>query len=400
MRSLRLSLLANVLALGACSSGVESTPLGNGGANGGGGSGNGSGGNAPGGTTSLLFTFDSGPSTSTGPTADANCGGQVTDLKRRPPNILLVLDRSASMSDSGKGNIWTFVVPAVEGIIQSTQNDLQWGLEMFPLGGGNSSNECTAATLPKVADINPQVALGNYAAILAQIPATATGDGTPTDTAILTATAYLKSVQNDYPRYILLATDGVPSCVGAASSSTSNGVKTGVTAAVSAISAAAAAGIPTFVVGVNSPSSASSLSDLTAMADAGGVGLPHAICPPGAGASTCTGSAYTGFYLATDQAGLASALNKIIGAVNSCQIQLSKLPPDPSFVAVKVTDAAGNSSQIFQKGSGAETSAGAWSYVDAGNTVVQLEGAACSTISAGAGGTFEIWFGCNSVPVF
>ena len=397
MRSLRLSLVAHALALGACSSGVESTPVGGGGGSGGGGS---SGGSAAGGAPSLVLSLDGGTGTSTGPTADANCGGQVTNLKRRPPNILLVLDRSASMSDTSKGNIWTFVVPAVEGVIQSTQNELQWGLEMFPLGGGNSSNECTSATLPTVSTINPQVALGNYAAILAQIPATATGDGTPTDTAITTATAYLKSVQNDYPRYILLATDGVPSCVGAASSSTSNGVKTGVTAAVNAISAATAAGIPTFVVGVNSPSSASSLADLTAMADAGGVGLPHAVCPPGASASTCTGAAYTGFYLATDQAALASALSKIVGSVNSCQIQLSQLPPDPSFVAVKVTDASGNSSQIFQKGSGAETSAGDWSYADAGKTVVQLEGPACNTISAGAGGTFEIWFGCTSVPIF
>jgi hypothetical protein len=336
-------------------------------------------------------------STSTGPTADANCGGQLTNLKRRPPNILLVLDRSASMSDTGKGNIWTFVVPAVKSVIQSTEKELQWGMEMFPFGDGS---ECTAGTMPAVSQVAPPVGLGNYSAISALIPAVATGNGTPTDTAITVGMNYLRGVANDYPRYMVLATDGVPSCVGTAGSSTSNGVKTGVTAAVSAIAAANAAGIPTFVVGINSPSSSSSLSDLTKMADAGGMALPHATCPAGASASACAGAAYTGFYLATDQAALTAALTKIMGAINSCQIQLQAAPPNPSFVAVKVTDASGKSAQVFQKGSGNETSAGTWAYVDTANNVIQLGGAACDTISAGAGGTFEIWFGCDSVPIF
>ena len=404
MKHARFRIMVTAITLAACTNGVESTPLGNGGASGqSGGNGGDNGGNADNGDdgSKVVIKSDGGTSpntpTNTGPTADANCGGQVTNLRRRPPNILLVLDRSASMSDTGKGNIWTFVVPAVKSVIQSTQNELQWGMEMFPFGDGN---ECSAGTLPTVAEINPQVGLGNFAAIAAQIPDSATGNGTPTDTAIITATNYLKSVQNDYPRYILLATDGVPSCAGGSSSSTSGGVKTGVSAAVNAITAAAAAGIPTFVVGVNSPSSSSSLSDLTAMADAGGAGLPHATCPPGASASTCSGAAYTGFYLATDQTALASALAKIAGAVNSCQIQLSQTPPNPSFVAVKVTDASGKASQVFEKGSGKEGAAGSWFYSDSSNTVVQLEGAACSTISAGAGGNFEIWYGCDAVPIF
>jgi hypothetical protein len=391
-------MIASYLVPSACSSNIEGAPVGGAGGAGGG---NAGGSTAAGGGVQLNLDANSPTSTSTstatGPTADANCGGQVTNLKRRPPNILLVLDRSASMSDTSKGNIWTFVVPAVEGVIQSTEHELQWGMEMFPFGDGS---ECTSATLPTVAEINPTVAIGNYAAITALIPTTATGNGTPTDTAVTTGMNYLKSVANDYPRYMLLATDGVPSCVGAASSSTSNGVKSGVTAAVSAISTAYAAGIPTFVVGINSPSSSSSLSDLTAMADAGGEALPHATCPAGASASACTGAAYTGFYLATDQAALTAALTQIMGAINSCQIQLQVAPPNPTFVAVKVTDASGNSVQVFQKGSGNETSVGTWSYVDAGNSVIQLEGAACNTISAGAGGTFEIWFGCDSVPIF
>jgi Mg-chelatase subunit ChlD len=383
----------------ACSSAIEGTPTGNTAGTSGGGIGGGNVGAAG----AILINLDASSatntstSTATGPTADANCGGQVTNLKRRPPNILLVLDRSASMSDTSKGNIWTFVVPAVKSVIQSTQDELQWGMEMFPYGDGS---ECSSGTLPTVSEVNPTVAIGNYAAIAALIPGTATGNGTPTDTAITTGMNYLKSVANDYPRYMVLATDGVPSCVGAASSSTSNGVKTGVTAAVNAIAAANAAGIPTFVVGINSPSSSSSLSDLTAMADAGGEALPHATCPPGASASACIGSTYTGFYLATDQSALTAALTKIMGAINSCQIQLQAVPPNPSFVAVKVTDTSGKSVQVFQKGSGSETSAGAWSYVDTGNSVIQLEGAACNTISAGAGGTFEIWFGCDSVPIF
>jgi Mg-chelatase subunit ChlD len=397
-------LAAVLVGLGACSSRVDTAPLGSSGGAGGGGGGGTAG--VPAGTggepVTIRLDADSATatntSTSTGPTADANCGGQVTDLKRRPANVLLVLDRSASMSDTDKGNIWTFVVPAIEGIIQRTQHELQWGLMMFPYGDGS---ECTAGTLPAASQVNPPVGLDNYAAIVAQIPSTATGNGTPTDSAIVAGMNYLQAVTNDYPRYMVLATDGVPSCVGAAGSSTSNGVKTGVTAAVSAIAAAYAAGIPTFVVGINSPSSSSSLGDLTAMADAGGEALPHATCPPGASASACTGAAYTGFYLATDESALADALGKIIGAVSSCQIQLDTAPPVPAFVAVKVTYAAGHSTQVFQKGSGSESATvGSWSYVDGQSRVLELDGPACDTIAAGAGGTFEIWFGCTAVPIF
>ena len=399
MRCLGLLLTVSALAPAGCSSSIEGTPAGN--AVGAGGGGNAGGNTGAGGGVLINLdassTTNTSTSTLTGPTADANCGGQVTNLKRRPPNILLLLDRSASMSDTSKGNIWTFVVPAVKSVIQSTEKELQWGMEMFPFGDGS---ECTAGTMPAVSQVNPPVGLGNYAAISALIPTVATGNGTPTDSAITVGMNYLKDVANDYPRYMVLATDGVPSCVGATSSTTSNGVKTGVTAAVNAIAVANAAGIPTFVVGINSPSSSSSLSDLTAMADAGGEALTHATCPAGASASACTGAAYTGFYLATDQAALTSALTKIMGAINSCQIQLQAVPPNPSYVAVKVTDASGKSVQVFQKGSGSETSAGTWAYVDAESSVIQLEGAACNTISAGAGGTFEIWFGCDSVPIF
>jgi hypothetical protein len=397
MKLLRLLLTVSTLAPAACSSTIEGTPGGNTAGAGGNGGGNIGGGGA------VLINLDASSSTNTStstttvPTADANCGGQLTNLERRPPNVLLVLDRSASMSDTSKGNIWTFVVPAVKSVIQSTETELQWGMEMFPVGDGG---ECTQATMPVASQVDAKVGLGNYANISGLIPPAASGNGTPTDTAITVGMNYLKGVANDYPRYMVLATDGVPSCVGTGSSSTSNGVKTGVTAAVNAIAAAYAAGIPTFVVGINSPASSSSLSDLTKMADAGGMALPHATCPAGASASACAGAAYTGFYLATDKAALTTALAQIMGAVNTCQIQLKSTPSNPSFVAVKVTDASGKPSQVFQKGSGKETAAGTWSYVDSANSVIQLEGAACNTISAGAGGTFEIWFGCDSVPIF
>jgi hypothetical protein len=384
--------LASTLVAAACSSKIEDAPVGPSGAGGGSGQpGSGAGG-------AVAFKLDGALSTSTststsiGPSADANCGGQVKDLRRRPPNILLVLDRSASMSEAEKGNIWSFVVPAVKSVVQATQNELQWGMEMFPYGEGSA---CTSGTLPAVSQIKPQVALGNYSAIASLIPETATGNGTPTDTAITVGMSYLKSVPNDYPRYILLATDGVPSCDG-----TSESTSRGVTAAVSAIASAYAAGIPTFVLGINSPSRSSSLADLTAMADAGGMALPHATCPAGASASACSGAAYTGFYLATDEGALRSALNQIMVSLNSCQVQLDSVPPNPSYVAVKVTDASGKSVQVFQKGTPSVSSAGTWFYADGDNKVIQLEGQACSTISAGAGGTFEIWFGCDSVPIF
>lgn len=347
-------------------------------------------------TTSVTLRLDGGtvnaPGGDAGPSMSNNCGSQSVDLTRRPPEVLLVLDQSASMSEDG---LWPFVQPAVLQVVKETENDLNWGLLLYPL---QKMGECTAASLPSATKVDVAMGLRNYSAIADKVPATAEGDGTPTDSAILEATKYLAGLGTPNPKYILLATDGAPSCVGAAKNSGGSGAtKPSVVAAVNAVTSAAAAGIPTFVVGAAKASSSSSLMVLNGLADAGGFALPHTPCPSGASASQCTGPEYLGFYLATDQAKLVAAFKSIIGNLNTCQIQLSNLPPNPQQVAVAITDANGKTSAIYQ-GNGANPE-GEWHYTDGTHTGIQVTGNACKTIAAGAGGKVQIWYGCTIPPI-
>jgi hypothetical protein len=234
--------------------------------------------------------------------------------------------------------------------------------------------------------------LGNYSAIEPNIPAVADGDGTPTDTAIAKAKEYLVSLGTPNPKYIVLATDGEPSCAG-----TSKESAAAQTASIAAITAAKDAGIPTFVIGASPADKLTNLSRLTALAEAGGVAKAHTVCPSGAKSSECSTPDFFGFYPATDKAQLIAVFQAIVGTLNTCTIQLNTVPPNPKQVAVAITDANGKTTAIYQgNGSGPD---GDWSYKDSTNTAIQVNGAACKTIAAGAGGKVQIWYGCTVPPI-
>ena len=210
-----------IVAIAACSSskGTYKVVIGgeSGGATGTAGSGNGTAGAGVDGTF-ILGTNTNGQSTGNG---DENliingvCDQQPFNLVRKPPQILLLLDRSASMKEdiNGTNNAplpdqkWTYVVPGVTAAIQATDNDVQWGLKLFPEGTGN---ECLPSSLTPGAAV--PVAPMNASAVVAGIPATFEGDGTFIAFAINAAVAYLSGLGTDNSKYILLATDGAPSC--------------------------------------------------------------------------------------------------------------------------------------------------------------------------------------------
>jgi MarR family transcriptional regulator for hemolysin len=108
-----------------------------------------------------------------------------------------------------------------------------------------------------------EIAPGNAAKVTGLISNTkALGNGTPTGDAINKATAYLKS-RNASNQFIVLATDGQPSCP--------SGGDAAQAFAVQAITAAKAAGFPTYVIGVVDPvADKSTPPRLNAMAEAGG----------------------------------------------------------------------------------------------------------------------------------
>jgi hypothetical protein len=312
------------------------------------------------------------------------CGLQTFDVNRKPVEIFLVLDRSASMqkdaadTDPGTGHPskWSQLIPALTTTVGAADPTISWGLKAFPEDG----SECAGNTVSNTIDlsITPKNA-GALATALGAV--TPNGNGTPTGAAIRIAVSYLQqlSTTDDSRKYILLATDGQPSCYGNAGALTKNpsGSALAHDDSVAAVTAAAMAGFHTFVVGV----ATTKTSDAMTLNDMAVAGLePSPDMRPGA----------TRFYLASDQQSLVTTLEGIVNPVASnCVFPLSKPPPVPQNIAVKV-----NGMKTPQD----TGHAAGWDYTDPSYTAVQVYGSFCDTIKNN-GNSVEIVFGCPGIDI-
>jgi hypothetical protein len=299
---------------------------------------------------------------------DPTCGVQAFKRERKPTEMILVLDRSASMKDEPENGTmpkWDMVKPAILGVIQATNTSLSWGLKLYP--EGKDTGSCEPETIVPL--IHVPIAANNATKVIAAINATAPeGDGTPTGDAIKFATDHLKSRMNDNPKFILLATDGDPSCPDG---------DTAVTYAVTNIAAALTAGYPTFVIGVDT-SKDSSVKRLNQMAVAGGRPRPVTATDPAA------------FYLASTQAALTTALQQITGQVASCVFELSPPPPVPDNIAVDFNGMRTPHDTTRMNG---------WEYTSPDHTSLEVFGSYCDKIKNEAMNAVEIKYGCPGVPI-
>jgi hypothetical protein len=301
---------------------------------------------------------------------EANCGLQTFDLVRKPADVLFVLDRSASMQDAPSGatattSKWDLTVPAIAQVITDTSTALSWGLKSFPEGEGA---ECVATSVTPKIDV--PVAANNAVAVNAAIGLTMPlGNGTPTGDAIKQAVDYLKMLPSDHARYILLATDGEPSCPKPSDAAR--------TYAVQAITDAAAAGFHTFVVGVATTKS-SATTVLNAMAIAGLEPRPD------------LNPAATRFFLANTKDELVTSLKVITGQIPNCLFPLSKTPPVPENIAVKVSGTKAPRDPSHQDG---------WDYTGPDFSAVAVYGSWCQMIQTSAADMVQIIYGCKDVVI-
>ena len=201
-------------------------------------------------------------------TLDSNCGVKTQSAKMIPPDIMLVMDRSLSMTNDvndkqcagatgnngncGANSKWELMVPALNQVITNTDAKVNWG--MFYLG--DEPAQCGVATAPVV-----PVAATNATAITTSL----TGNqfngqtGTPTRRAIQGAVSYLNGLTDTNPKFLLLATDGQPNCATTAASSLNMDDSAGTQQAVAD---ALTAGIPTFVVGIGNTGAAATLDQV------------------------------------------------------------------------------------------------------------------------------------------
>lgn len=400
MHSIRLFSLFAVACAAACTAGTSPTASGKGGSAGGntGGGNNtgaaGTGGSVGAGGTMGLGGFDF---TGTGGGGGRTCGLQSFDVERKPAEILLLLDRSKSMiedtTSDGVTLKWNAVIPALKQVIMDTNAAVSWGLKVFPEGEGS---ECAAGSVGP--GVVVPVAPMNATNVISAIDSTmALGNGTPTGDAVTAAFNYLKGLTSTNPKYILLATDGAPSCAG-----TTKDSSTARTFAVSQTMAAASASPPiyTFVLGVATNSSNEQMT-LNNLADAGGRPRPGLL---------------THFYLGNTQAELTAAMASITGQAATCTFPLNPPPPvmndstklgmyfPPSGTPQSCTTDCPNGqtcvSNICMLKVPYDGSMGnGWAYTDANDTAVQAYGSWCDQIKASGANTVQIIYGCPLIDV-
>jgi hypothetical protein len=371
LRTTVVSSVFVVAALGGCSSAGDEPRGGSAVTTGSGGAGVGGAGASVGGSTISPVgtggsgTGEIGSTTSDAGRADPNgCGEFHFDLVRKPAQLLLVLDRSGSMRDPPRGatgaSKWDITVPAVNQVISETDTTVSWGMKAFPEGEGSS---CSAGTVTNKIDV--AIAAKNAASVTGAVTLlTPQGNGTPTGDAIKQAVTYLQSLTDPTPKYILLATDGDPSCP-------NNNARP---YAIQAVTDAATAGFHTFVVGVaTGDSSTTTLNDM-ALAGQEPRDAPNPLDPK--------------YYLANSQAELVSSLKQITGQVSNCVFHFATPPPVPSNIAVKI---AGSKAE--------KDAANGWDYIGADFKGIEVHGTSCDKIKTSAGNQVEIVFGCPNVPI-
>jgi hypothetical protein len=344
----------------------------------------GTGGHGTGGTVVVGTGGEPGTGGDVGIGVDAampNCGQTSVSVMPLPPDILIVQDRSLSMTDDsndqpcaggsaagdgmcGANSKWSQVITAVNQVVGQTQSKVNWGLIFL----GDETAQCGAATAP-VVDITPGASAQLIQTALNGVVFTG-APGTPTTAVMNNAVKYLQGLTDPNPKYLLLATDGEPNCAGGG---TGNIGASDAIGAENAVAAANTAGFPTFVVGIATTSDPAATNALNTMAVNGG--------EPQVGAATQ-------YYAVTDTAGLETVLAQIIGKAVSCTIPLTGVSGNLDKVAVSAKDASGNTIEIMQDATNG------WSYTDATKTAIILNGDACNNLKSVTYTGFQFIYTC------
>ena len=294
---------------------------------------------------------------------DASCGAQMQQIGvvnlGDPPDLLIVLDRSGSMSDPPPvfppvfDTKWNIMKNALNTIATMKDQNIKFGLLEFP-----SDQNCSADANPEVA-----IALGAHTPMATYFAGRSPGGNTPAHVALTSALSYYQTIPtNPAGRYVLFATDGVPNCLGGDPNVASD------QATVQAVQALYNAGIPTYVLGF------------------GTFGLPTGVLNDAAQAGGKPKPGVTKFYEATNQAELDQALMAIAGGiiVPSCSFQLQSAPPDPNNVTVTINGTPVPRSPSHGNG---------WDYSPNAMTITFF-GTYCQQIMMGASNAVSFVSGC------
>ena len=291
------------------------------------------------------------------------CGGVAVASQIVPPNILLVEDRSCSMTQMvGSMTKWQIAVGALQKMTTDLKGKARFGLSLFPDKTGDACTQ-DAVLVP--------VAPGAESAIQSLLGgALATSDPlypagpcvTNIDTAMVQAAAEPALADPARASSVVLITDG------GQAGCTAGGGDTGT---IKAISALAARGVGTFVVGFGSSVKTSSLDAFAVAGARVNAAGPHK------------------YYDAQSPASLDAALAAIGKAATlSCDLALAAGPPndDASLIYVYLDHTPPPLPRDTTHMNG-------WDY-DPATKTVHLYGAACDKVTSGVTVSESVVFGC------
>ncbi|HEY3445935.1 MAG TPA: vWA domain-containing protein [Myxococcales bacterium] len=179
------------------------------------------------------------------------------------PNMLILLDRSGSMTDPKPPpavSKWSIAVQAVNAFVPPRQSVMRFGLAVFPSFTGDG---CTPPS-----DLEVSCEFYNADAIAHSLSSGDPGGNTPTSAALDQAAALPDLTDGTRRRFIVLLTDGDPTCPGSDKDANT-------TLAVNSLNALRANGIQTFVIGFGTDVGPARLDR---MAAAGGVPRVNGTC--------------------------------------------------------------------------------------------------------------------------
>jgi hypothetical protein len=234
------------------------------------------------------------------------CGGMDFALNAVPPNVMLVLDRSQSMTDPISANPadagthkWDDLNAAVTTLVDGYDNQLRLGMDLFAPVGGKS---CAAGKPGAIGDV------GTGQTLLTALGKASPGSNTPTGATMqaLVGNSLLMDAARD--NYAIIITDGQPNCV--------SGEVDVVTNAIKALYSQTPS-VKTFVIGLGADQfiTPGALND---WADAG-----HT-----------AGTGTVRYIPAGSQAALKTALQGIAQGVVTCTFTMQQAAPDPTLITV------------------------------------------------------------------
>jgi hypothetical protein len=320
-----------------------------------------------------------------GPDPNGVCEVIRADADPQVPDMMIVLDRSGSMTE---GRRWTPSVSALKRVTMELQSQIAFGLAMFPAPPADPTmvlNDALACfNMPDVqacldmidaqacapGGVIVPIAIDNAGPIGMVLDQTVPAGGTPTPETLQTlVTAFAnQSVDPDALgplKYILLVTDGQPTCpVGSGSDVTPQDIE----ASNVAMDALTAAGVKTYVIGydTNTPGNEALAQVLDGFAQRGGTGD-------------------TMHRPVEDEASLLTVLQTIASELVSCTYVLDNPPRRADYVLVKLDGMQINLDDP-----------NGWVLV--GDRTVEVQGAACDQLRSTGSHSIEVSVQCSVVP--